>query len=83
MRTSGRFRKVTDMSESLLSDLFADEGLFRVVALCCATITTGQDKDVAKGHQQTLAVAETYLEWLDHLADVPLSGLPAFIGGKR
>lgn len=72
-----------------LHALFEDEGLYRVVALCCAAIATGECKDKSKGalataSQTTIALADNYLEWLDGLADLPEHDLPpSLTKGKR
>lgn len=61
-----------------LSDILGDEeGLYRCVALICATITTGEAKEktkrkMADHSQHTMAVAQSYLEFIDDLAaDLP------------
>lgn len=48
-----------------LEDLVDIEAIQRMVALSCAAWTTGDDED----SQRTLAVAASYLEFIDPLAD--------------
>jgi len=71
----------------ILADAWGDDGGYKVVALACAAILTGEAKDKSKAKlgdaaQDTLGVAESYLEWLDPLS-ATLPELPAKLSGKK
>ena len=55
----------SDDDDSLLClDL---DGIYRAVALACACLVTGQNKD----HTRAISVADDFLEFIDPLADNP------------
>ncbi len=60
-------------------DLFDLEAIERMVALTCATFSTGEKSD----SQRTLAVAASYLEFIDPLADPEFEKRPVGIVFKR
>jgi len=69
----------------ILADAWGDDGGYRVVALACAAILTGEAKGKVKlgdAAQDTLGVAASYLEWLDPLS-ATLPELPANLSGKK
>lgn len=57
--------RVVDEDDPLLClDL---DGIYRAVALACACLVTGQNKD----HTRAISVADDFLEFIDPLADNP------------
>ena len=57
--------RVVDEADPLMClDL---DGIYRAVALACACLVTGQNKD----HTRAISVADDFLEFIDPLADNP------------